>query len=63
MDIKRYEKSKFWFLENDRMTKKEPKNGDNYFRYEWRSKPKFPFFGKKIVRYVLIDDIWVERPD
>lgn len=61
--MKRYEKSKFWFLENDKKTKKEPKNGDNYFNGEWRLKPKFPFLSKIIVRYRLIDDVWIEQPE
>jgi len=60
--MKTYEKSKFWFLENDRKTKKEPKNGDNYFKYEWKLKPKFPFLFRIIVCYTLIDGIWIEHP-
>lgn len=55
--MKTYEKSKFWFLENDRKTKKEPKNGD-----EWKLKPKFPFLFRIIVCYTLIDGIWIEQP-
>jgi hypothetical protein len=61
-DMKRYEKRKFWFLW-DNGTKKEPKNGESYFRYEWKLKPKFPFLFRVIVCYILIDDIWVEQPE
>jgi hypothetical protein len=61
-DMKRYEKRKFWFLW-DNGTKKEPKNGESYFRYKWKLKPKFPFLFRVIVCYILIDDIWVEQPE
>ncbi|MCK9319196.1 hypothetical protein [Methanoculleus sp.] len=61
--MKRYKKSNFWFLENDRKTKKEPKHGDSYFNDEWRLIPKFPFLFKVIVHYKLIDNFWVEQPE
>lgn len=61
--MKKYEKNEFWFLENDRKTKKEPKNGDSYFKYEWKLKPKFPFLFRIIVCYILIDDVWIQQPE
>ena len=39
------------------------KNGESYFRYEWKLKLKFFFLFKIIVCYILIDDIWVEQPE
>jgi len=57
--MKTYKKSKFWFINNG--TKTEPKNGDIYFRYEWKLKSKFPFIFKPIIGYTLINDIWVEQ--
>lgn len=59
--IKTYEKSKFWFVHNNG-TKKDPKNGEVYFRYEWRVYAKFPFIFKELICYKLIDNIWVEQP-
>lgn len=55
-----YKKNKFWFVYNDNI-KKEHKNNDMYFRYEWRLKLKFPFIFYIIIQYNLIDDIWVEQ--
>jgi hypothetical protein len=61
--MKKYKKSKFWFLENDRKTRKEPKNGEYYFKDEWRLMPKFPFLFKINICYQLIDNFWEEKPE
>lgn len=58
--MKIYGKNKFWFLWDDG-TKKQAKNHERYYRYEWKLKPKFPFLFKMIVCYILIDDIWIEQ--
>lgn len=60
--MKTYEKSQFWFI-NDDGSKKAPKEGEVYFRKEWRLKPKFPFLFHIIIVYQLTNDIWVELPE
>ncbi|MFW6246840.1 MAG: hypothetical protein ACOC22_01545 [bacterium] len=60
--MKRYEKSKFWFLWNDG-SKKEPKEGEIYFNLEWRCKLKFPFLFRIPICYILKDGVWVEEPE
>lgn len=58
--MKTYKKNKFHFLHNDG-TKKLPKNGDHFFRFEWKFRMKFPFLHKRIVMYTLMNDIWTKR--
>lgn len=58
--MKTHKKSKFYYLWDDG-TKKPAKNGDSYFRFEWRFKKKFPFLKKELVHYKLIDNIWKEQ--
>ncbi|MDY0270145.1 hypothetical protein [Trichloromonas sp.] len=58
--MKKYKKNKFWFLW-DNGIKKEPKDGENYYRFEWKLKSKFPFVFKEVVCYTLINDVWVEQ--
>lgn len=58
--MKKYKKSKFHFLWNNG-NKKEPKNGDAYYRYEWKLKTKFPFLFRIMVCYILINNIWIEQ--
>jgi len=60
--MKQYNKNKFYFL-YDNGTKIEPKNGDIYYRYEWKIKIKFPFLFNDIIEYELIDDVWVEQSE
>lgn len=59
--MKTYPKEKFHFLENDRKTKKEPKEGEYYHRWEYRKISKFPFFKKYVIQYKLIDNVWQEN--
>ncbi|MFW6225711.1 MAG: hypothetical protein ACOC2W_03160 [bacterium] len=58
--MKTYKKNKFHFLWDDG-TKKIPKNGENYFRSEWRFIDRFPFLKKEMIHYRLIKDVWVEQ--
>jgi hypothetical protein len=58
--MKTYEKSKFWFINNDG-SKKEPKNKDIYINIEIRFKSKFPFICNEYITYELINDMWIEQ--
>lgn len=57
--MKRYPKDRFGFV-NALGRKIEPKEGDMYFRFEYRWKPKFPFVTRELVQYKMIKGIWLE---
>ena len=58
--MKKHKKNKFHFLWDDG-SKKEPREGENYFRFEWIFYKKFPFLKKEMIHYKLINNFWVEQ--
>lgn len=59
--MKIYNKEKFYFLKCLGGDKKEPKEGEYYYRFETRYIKTFPYFTRKLITYKFINNNWVEQ--